>query len=368
MTSSPLEFAVAACETIIRKYDAADLPSKGTFGYTQGVFLSGVWKTALLTNDERYFRYVKDWMDSVISPDGEIIDYYHLDFDTMQPGILLFNLLDKYGDQKYRKALDNIIEQLKSVPVGPTGGYWHKMRRNSQMWLDGLYMIGPLMSEYAQRFNRPDLANQVVFQAKLMFEMTRNPATGLLLHAWDGRKVQPWADPETGQSPEHWGRSIGWVPIALLDDADHFELGSHEHGELISLTLELLRAVVRYQSAQGRWFQVVDKGDRLDNWLENSASSLFAAALAKAVRLGFVTGDEATAWTSAATRAFQGVTETLYWENDQLQVGEVCIGTGVGDYQFYIDRPTEVNDLHGVGAFLLMCTELATLEANKDKG
>ena len=44
-----------------------------------------------------------------------------------------------------------------------------------------------------------------------------------------------------------------------------------------------------------------------------------------------------------------------------LLIGNICIGTGVGDYPFYCARPTSVNDLHGVGAFLLMCTEAAKI-------
>ncbi len=33
-------------------------------------------------------------------------------------------------------------------------------------------------------------------------------------------------------------------------------------------------------------------------------------------------------------------------------------GTCVGDYAFYCARPTSENDLHGAGAFILMCTEV----------
>jgi rhamnogalacturonyl hydrolase YesR len=84
---TPLQYARAACDTMMRKFKAEELPAVGLFNYTQGVFLSGVWKTAQLTGDDKYFRYVKDWVDSVITDDGEIIDYYHGDFDSMQPGI-----------------------------------------------------------------------------------------------------------------------------------------------------------------------------------------------------------------------------------------------------------------------------------------
>ena len=41
------------------------------------------------------------------------------------------------------------------------------------------------------------------------------------------------------------------------------------------------------------------------------------------------------------------------------EVDGVCIGTGVCDYKGYISRPVRANDLHGVGAFLLMCAALS---------
>ena len=61
-------------------------------------------------------------------------------------------------------------------------------------------------------------------------------------------------------------------------------------------------------------------------------------------------------------RAFDGVVNSLEWQGEDIQIGHVCIGTGVGSYQFYCDRPCVTNDLHGVGAFLLMCTELQVAE------
>ena len=33
---------------------------------------------------------------------------------------------------------------------------------------------------------------------------------------------------------------------------------------------------------------------------------------------------------------------------------DICIGTNVGDLPFYLARPRATNDLHGLGAFLLM--------------
>jgi unsaturated rhamnogalacturonyl hydrolase len=56
-------------------------------------------------------------------------------------------------------------------------------------------------------------------------------------------------------------------------------------------------------------------------------------------------------------RAYEGIIKTLAFNGDDLILSKVCIGTEVGDYDFYIKRSTAKNDLHGMGAFLLMCTE-----------
>ncbi len=99
---------------------------------------------------------------------------------------------------------------------------------------------------------------------------------------------------------------------------------------------------------------MVDKGQQEGNWLENSCSCLFVAAICKAVRKGLL--DES--YLEKARAGYDGVIRSLTWEGEDLQIGNVCIGTGVGDYRHYCARPVSVNDLHGVGAFLIMCAEM----------
>src|SRR5947209_17628927 len=40
------------------------------------------------------------------------------------------------------------------------------------------------------------------------------------------------------------------------------------------------------------------------------------------------------------------------------QLTQICIGTNVGDYAFYIGRPRATNDFHGLGSFLIMNEQL----------
>jgi unsaturated rhamnogalacturonyl hydrolase len=120
----------------------------------------------------------------------------------------------------------------------------------------------------------------------------------------------------------------------------------------------LLTALCRWQSEDGRWYQVTDKGGQPGNWLENSCTCLYVAALCKAVRKGIL----GTEYLAAAKRGYDGVVASLGFEGDDVLIGQVCIGTCVGDYRHYCGRPVSVNDLHGVGAFLLMCVQAADAE------
>ena len=60
------------------------------------------------------------------------------------------------------------------------------------MWLDGIYMAGPFLAEYARRFDEPETFDDVVHQILLIEEHTRDDKTGLLYHAWDESKQQRW--------------------------------------------------------------------------------------------------------------------------------------------------------------------------------
>ena len=76
------------------------------------------------------------------------------------------------------------------------------------------------------------------------------------------------------------------------------------------------------------------------------------------MRLGYLSD----AYANAVRRGYEAIIRSLEWNGDDLKIGNVCIGTGVGDYKHYIGRPTSVNDLHGVGGFLLMCAEMQRWE------
>ena len=75
-----------------------------------------------------------------------------------------------------------------------------------QMWLDSLYMAGPLCVKYATLTGDTYFYELTIKQALIMRDKLTDSASGLMFHAWDESKEAQWADKETGCSKIIWGR------------------------------------------------------------------------------------------------------------------------------------------------------------------
>ena len=80
-----LKYGCAACDTLIRKFTIENLPPERHFHYHQGVFLSGMQKIYKLCGDERYYNYIRDWVNYLIDKDGNIDIFEKGMLDDIQP-------------------------------------------------------------------------------------------------------------------------------------------------------------------------------------------------------------------------------------------------------------------------------------------
>ena len=353
-----LDYAKMGCDTLMEKFTAELLPPAPRFHYHQGVFLAGMERTYLLSGDKRYDDYIKAWVDLYVTPEGEVKHCDRGQFDDIQPAVLLYRIYENTGDKRYKKALDSFVHNVDMWPKNARGGFWHKDSHPNQMWLDTLYMIGPYMAMYANKIGGRDYFYEIIYQnMNLMRRNITEPETGLLYHAWDDSKQIDWCDKNTGLSSQFWGRAIGWYAVSILEILDYLPKDHPRRQEFIDAEIDILNAIIKFQDEKtGMWYQVVNRGDDPKNWLETSCSSLYTYSLAKAVR----TGVADKSYEKYARKGYEGVINSLDFEGGGIIVGNVCIGTGVGDYEFYLNRPTVQNDLHGMGAFLLMCTEYSS--------
>src|SRR5688572_5529512 len=226
-------WSVRMVESTLHRYTLSD----ALWHYEHGLQVMAIQQVAEVTGEARYMRFVSDWVDTFVQADGGIrtyrVDEYNL--DQINAGKLLFGALERTGDERYRKALDLLYEQLKTQPRTKSNGFWHKKIYPYQMWLDGIYMAGPFLAEYARQFDEPGIFEDVIHQILLIDEHTRDAQTDLLYHAWDESKVQRWADPITGCSRYFWGRAIGWYMMAIVDVLDHLPREQSRRQDLIAV-------------------------------------------------------------------------------------------------------------------------------------
>ena len=89
---TPLQWAEKACDTLMAKFEPENLPPFERFHYHQGVFLLGMQNCYKENHKEKYYDYLKRWVDSLIMPDGTVTHCDTNELDDIQPGILLFDL------------------------------------------------------------------------------------------------------------------------------------------------------------------------------------------------------------------------------------------------------------------------------------
>ncbi|MFA9370180.1 MAG: glycoside hydrolase family 105 protein [Labilibaculum antarcticum] len=335
------------------------------FGYSQGLGCLAMLKVWKQTNDKKYLDYVIKWADSIINDKGEIhlykVESYNIDY--VNSGKILFDVYKETGNEKYKLAMDRLIKQLKVHPRTHEGAFWHKLIYQHQVWLDGLYMGAPFLAQYAVNFDQPELLNDAINQFVVCAKHTFDAETGLYYHAWDESHNQKWANKTTGQSPNFWGRSMGWWFMALVDVLDYVPENYPQRLDLIEMVDGLANALSQYQDKTGLWYQVIDQGNREGNYLEASASSMYMYSYAKAVNKGYINNK----YRKVALNAYNGLMKNLIVKNEDgtLSLTKCCAVAGLGgkpyrdgSFNYYVNERIRDNDSKATGPFVMGCLEL----------
>jgi unsaturated rhamnogalacturonyl hydrolase len=359
---SNIPWSLRIAATALSRYAA----SESRWHYTDGLLFYGIYQLEQHTGDPRLWERLKAYIDQFVDESGEIKTYAveEYNIDQISPGKLLFPLYERTGEERYKKAIWLLREQLRGQPRTKEGGFWHKQIYPYQMWLDGIYMGSPFYALFAATFDEAEAFDDIAFQITTIEKHTRDPKTGLLYHAWDESRQQRWANPDTGCSPHFWGRSMGWYVMAIVDVLDIFPPEHAARGEFLAILERTLTAVARFQDkVTGLWWQVLDRGDHPGNYLEASGTGMFVYAITKGIRQGYL--DES--WQPVAKRGFQGLLDHMVTidEEGQIDLHGICSGAGLGgtpyrdgSFEYYIGEPVITNDLHGIGAFLLAAIEM----------
>lgn len=250
------------------------------------------------------------------------------------------------------------------------GGWFHKTAYNNQMWLDGAYMGSALL---AQIVNFNGTGNHVfesttadwdmvTKQLNIVWNMCWNANDKLMYHAFEANAgkgtskshADTWAglngttEPYTFHSAAYWGRANAWYLMALVDVLEAMKNAGQESTDNYTTLKQHLADLAagiaaRQDATTGGWYQVMDdpsfkatsyngKSSTASNYIETSATAIFAAAYFKAVRLGVLSSTTQYDYKKIAKNAFEGLVNNYTYldANGDMQIWGSCRSAGLG--------------------------------------
>lgn len=367
-----------------------DFSKKPKWSYVMGIELEAMLDTYLRYGGDNIRRYCTDYTDRMIAADGTItgysLDAYNL--DNVRTGHFVAALNRHFPEAKNTKALATLHKQLDKQPRTKEGVYWHKNIYAYQVWLDGIFMGLPFRVATAADFKKGKKVTAVyddaVDQLVKTYARTLDPATGLNRHAWDENRDMFWSDNTTGLSQHCWGRAQGWFTMALVEILDALPADYARRGEVAELLEKTLASVVKWQDKKtGLWYQVMDSPEREGNYLEATASSMFAYSMLRAARRGYVDSK----YLKHGIDAYNAIVRNFIRVNadSTISLTNCCAVAGLGpgaseavlavapglkpnerrdgSYEYYLSEPVRDNDPKGVGPFIWASLEMEEMAA-----
>lgn len=306
------------------------------------------WSTA----DKKpvYLQYIKKAMDKNMAvANGRTPN-------DVASGLGLAFLYRVTKEEKYLRKAEKIYRDYLKTKRTKEGGVSHLLLF-TELWDDTVFMIGQFLLNLYQATGNEMYLDEFLLQFRLHREKLLDPQTGLWVHGWDSDNKthctfcsqRNWANKETRKSTEHWGRGNGWIVVTLSDALDMLPRNHRYRSELEGYLKEMIANLPAYQDAQtGHWYQLPVRHTEPDNWIESSATAMFAYGIHSALRFGIVSD---STFRQAAERAYHGLRQhsMLPIGNQYLTLTNVCVGTCIGDKHYYYKRKTKRGSTYGLG-------------------
>lgn len=357
-----------------------DFSSKPKWSYVMGIEMEGMLDTYehYKEGNNAILDYLKEYPAKMIDEKGNITGYKYADFnlDNVRTAKFILRMHNLFPTKGTEKALKTLFKQLQNQPRTKEGVYWHKAIYANQVWLDGIFMGLPFYCNYAVQTMKPKKAekylNDAVDQMVKTDYRTYDEKTQLWKHAWDETHQQFWANKEDGKSQHCWARALGWYVMAMTECLDAMPENYARRQEVIDLLNKAMKSVMKYQDKKtGVWYDVLDvKSDK--NYLESTASSMFAYVLLKGYRKGYLSEE----YLKAGVKAYNGILKQFIKVNADktISLTRCCAVSGLGpgpgpyvkkpnykrdgSFEYYMSETIRDNDAKGVGPFIWASLEM----------
>ncbi|MDY0346164.1 MAG: glycoside hydrolase family 88 protein [Acholeplasma sp.] len=342
------------------------------WNYVDGCMMTSLLSLYRQTKDEKYYRFVEEFIDYYVLEDGTLRGYeqstYNLD-DICESRVL-FDFYERTKQEKYNKAIELTYRHILRQPRTKEGSFWHKLIYPHQVWLDGLFMAQPFYTRYETLRNQQKNYDDILNHFKVVRKHMYSEKDQLYYHGYDASKTAFWANKETGLSKNFWLRATGWYVVSIVDVIDYLDNSYPARKDFFyPLLKEAIDGLLTYQDIKSNLFyQVINQPNEPKNYLESSGSALIAYAILKGVRLGALD----LSYQAIGQAIFNGIVDMYISDNDgDLNMKGICLVSGLGpdhnlrrdgSVAYYLSEPIVENDAKGVGPFIMAYTEMKMIK------
>lgn len=236
------------------------------------------------------------------------------------------------ANEQFKKVSSSEFEKLDSMEK-----IWYNrgLSWNTRMWIDDMYMITILQAQAYKATGDEKYINQAAKQMVAYLDELQKE-NGLFHHA--------------DNVPIYWGRGNGWMAAGMAELLAYLPERNQYSNRIMTGFRQMMNTLLKYQDSSGMWHQILDDQKA---WAETSCTGMFTFAYITGVKKGWL---DATTFGPAARK---GWTALCSYINNQGDVSDICVGTNKkNNYQYYINRPKAVGDLHGQAPLLWCATAL----------
>jgi len=229
-------------------------------GWIQGTYFKGLVDWAAQTNNERYYKFLKDFAEGQdYQPEARL---YHADDHVV--GQYYFALYEKYKDPEMiapiQGVFDKILENPSTVSLdfGPRSdeeGYSHECLKR-WCWADALFMAPPVWTKLTKITGDMKYLDYSDSETWITTDYLFDTDVNLFL-----RDSRFFERREENGKKIYWSRGNGWVFAGLTDIIDDLPEGYKSTQRYNDLYTDMAAALIERQFDNGYWPVSLDAGE-----------------------------------------------------------------------------------------------------------
>ncbi|MDP4269295.1 MAG: glycoside hydrolase family 88 protein [Bacteroidota bacterium] len=238
----------------------------------------------------------------------------------------------RMADEQFKTLSNEEYAKLK-----PEVKEWYSMGYTWQtrFWMDDMYMITMIQTQAYRATGDKKYLDRTAREMVAYLDKLQQP-NGLFHHAPD--------------VPIFWGRGDGWLAAGMAELLRDLPKDNIYRPRIMDGYKKMMAALLKFQDSEGMWHQIITDPKA---WKETSCTGMFTFAFITGVKNGWL---DAKTYAPAARKAWIALCGYI---NEDGDVSDICEGTNKkNDYQYYLDRPKRIGDLHGQGPVLWCASAL----------